>query len=95
MISIKATDLANRDDLTPWLSALFVSPEYRRNGIGVSLINTVLETAKKAGFKRIFLFIDSRYMDELEKFYLARGWIFFDLEKDTDGKMTKILFHEL
>jgi len=95
MISIKKTDLANRDELTPWLSALFVAPEYRGKGIGSILIDTVLETGKKSGYKRIFLFIDSRNMDELEKFYFKRGWIFLDRETDSDGEMTKILFHEL
>jgi GNAT superfamily N-acetyltransferase len=95
MISIKEADLANRNDLTPWLSALFVAPEFRKKNIGSSLIDTVLAAGKRIGYKRIFLFIDNRNMNELEDFYLKRGWIFLDRDKDSDGKMTKILFHEL
>ena len=95
MISLKKTDMANREDLTPWLSALYVVPEYREKGIGTQLINTVLDTGLKIKYQRIFLFIDSRYMDMLEKFYARRGWIFLDEETDSDGNRTKILFYEL
>lgn len=95
MISIKDNDLANREDLLPWLSALYVIPEHRKKGIGTQLINTVLDTALKMKYGRIFLFIDSRYMDRLEKYYTSRGWIFLDEDTDSDGNRTKILFYEL
>jgi len=95
MVSIKATDMLKRQELSPWLSALYVSPEYRKRGIATELIRAVLNLCSYKGFKRIFLFIDTRYMEELEKFYGCRGWIFLDEEIDSDGNRTKILFHEL
>jgi GNAT superfamily N-acetyltransferase len=95
MVSIKETDMAKREELSPWLSALFVSPEYRKKGIGTELINAVIELSSRRDFKRIFLFIDSRFMMELENFYMSRGWIFLDEEIDSDGNRTKILFHDL
>ena len=95
MISIKETDMLRRQELSPWLSALYVSPEYREKGVGTELIRAVLNFCSYKGFKRIFLFIDSRFMDELEKFYGTRGWIFLDEDIDSDGNRTKILFHEL
>jgi len=95
MISIKETDMLRRQELSPWLSALYVSPEYRERGVGTELIRAVLNFCSYKGFKRTFLFIDSRFMDELEKFYGTRGWIFLDEDTDSDGNRTKILFHEL
>jgi predicted N-acetyltransferase YhbS len=95
MVSIKDIDMAKREELSPWLSALFVSPDYRKKGIGGKLISSVLSIASSMGYERIFLFIDCRFMNELEKFYKNRGWIFYDEETDSDGNMTKILFHEL
>ncbi len=95
MISIKETDMQSRRELAPWLSALYVSPEYRERGIGSELIRAVLNYCSYAGFKRIFLFIDVRFMEKLENYYTTRGWIFLDEDLDSDGNITKILFHEL
>lgn len=95
MISIKETDMISRQELSPWLSALYVSPEYRERGVGTELIRTVLNFCPYMGFKRIFLFIDIRFIKELEKFYGTRGWIYYDEDMDSDGNRTKILFHEL
>ncbi len=87
--------MLRRQELSPWLSALYVSPEYRKRGIGNELINTVLNHCSRKGFKHVFLFIDIRYITHLEKYYKERGWIFLDEETDSDGNRTKILFHEL
>jgi len=87
--------MIRRQELSPWLSALYVSPEYRERGVGSELIRAVLNICSYKGFKRVFLFIDCRYMKELENFYKTRGWIFLDDEIDSDGNSTKILFHEL
>jgi len=95
MVSIKETDMMKRQELSPWLSALYVSPDYRERGVGTELIRAVLNRCSNKGFKRVFLFIDSRHMEMLESYYRNRGWIFLDEETDSDGNMTKILFHEL
>ena len=95
MISIKETDMIKRQELSPWLSALYVTHEYRKRGVGTELIRAVLHSCSSRGFKRVYLFIDSRYIQELENFYGTRGWIFLDEETDSDGNMTKILFYEL
>jgi GNAT superfamily N-acetyltransferase len=95
MVSIKETDMLRRQELSPWLSALYVSPEYRERGVGTELIRAVLNYCSYKGFKRIFLFIDCRFMNKLENYYRTRGWIFLDEDMDSDGNRTKILFHEL
>jgi GNAT superfamily N-acetyltransferase len=95
MVSIRKTDLLSREDLTPWLSALYVLPDYRNRGIGSELIEAVLNSSREIGFKKIFLFLDQRDIIELERYYSARGWIYLDNGADSDGNNTKIFFHEL
>jgi len=94
MVSLRKTDLLSREDLSPWLSALYVLPEYRNRGIGSELIETVLNSSRMKGFKRIFLFLDNRDIIELEKFYSSRGWIYLDDGHDCDGNNTKIFYHD-
>jgi GNAT superfamily N-acetyltransferase len=95
MVSLRKLDLLSREDLSPWLSALYVLPDYRNRGAGTELINAVLNLSRGKGFKRIFLFLDNRGITELEKYYSSRGWKYLDDASDSEGNDTKILFHEL
>jgi GNAT superfamily N-acetyltransferase len=95
MVSVKENDMLARQDISPWLSALYVTPEYRERGVGTALIRSVFELCSCRFYSRVFLFIDSRYMVELDRFYSSKGWIFLDEDTDSDGNMTRILFHEL
>jgi GNAT superfamily N-acetyltransferase len=95
MVSIRKTDLLSRDDLTPWLSALYVLPDFRKKGIGSELIAAVLNSSRQKGFGKIFLFLDNRDIAKLEKYYSSRRWIYLDDGVDAYGNNTKIFFYEL
>ncbi|HPF06981.1 MAG TPA: GNAT family N-acetyltransferase [Spirochaetota bacterium] len=95
MVSVKESELARREELSPWLSALYVAPEYREQRIGEKLIRTVIDDCRRNKMKRIFLFLDSRNLSRLERYYTKRGWIYYDDETDSDGNRTKIFFYEL
>lgn len=95
MVSVKESELSRREEISPWLSALYVAPEFRETGIGDRLIRTVIDDCRKKKIKRIFLFLDSRNLSRLEKYYTKRGWIYYDDETDSDGNRTKIFFYEL
>ncbi len=95
MVSVKESELAAREELSPWLSALYVAPDYRGKGIGERLMETVIDDCRKNKVKRVFLFLDSRNLTALEKYYRKRGWIYYDDERDSDGNRTKIFFYEL
>lgn len=95
MVSVKKSDMLGREGLTPWLSALYVAPEFREKGIGTELIRTVHNFCRHKRYSRIFLFIDIRYIKKLERYYKERGWIFLEEDLDSDGNLTKILFYEL
>lgn len=95
MVSVKESELAAREELSPWLSALYVAPDYRGKGIGGRLMQTVIDDCRQKKIKRIFLFLDSRNLSALEKYYRKRGWIYYDDERDSDGNRTKIFFYEI
>lgn len=95
MVSIKFNDMLKRPDLSPWLSALYVTPEYRNTGIAELLISAVIQDCADNGIRRIFLFADSRHLEKLVNYYTRRGWVYLDEERDSDGNMTKIFFYEI
>jgi GNAT superfamily N-acetyltransferase len=91
MVTIKKDDLWSRTDLNPWLSSLYVAPEFRGRGAGHALVRAVIGRAGELGFTSIFLFLGQSDQDRLERFYLKRGWEVVDKSFDNDGLETKIL----
>jgi N-acetylglutamate synthase-like GNAT family acetyltransferase len=64
-----AHDMDIRMDLTPWLAGVFVALDYRRRGIGSTLVRRVVESAAQLGEKRLYL-----YTPSAEQMYLRLGW---------------------
>lgn len=62
-------DLPDRPDLTPWLSAVYVPPESRHQGVGTALTRRAVEEAAAAGAPRLYLCTWDR-----ESFYRRLGW---------------------
>lgn len=77
-------DLISRQDIFPWLSCLFVVPEYRGQNIGSRLINHAIHECRKMGFINIYLSSD------LEGYYEKFGWIHLTNGYAIDGSETKI-----
>ena len=74
-----ASDVEERPLLTPWVAALWVEPEARRQGIGAALIAHAAEAAFAAGHERVHL----AAVAALAPYYAARGWEL--LESAVDG----------
>lgn len=64
-----ACDLEERAALSPWISALYVLPQRRRQGIGRALVAAVEDLARNAGAPRLYL-----YTRGTEAFYRSLGW---------------------
>jgi predicted N-acetyltransferase YhbS len=58
-VNLIAHDDDNRPDLTPWLAALYVRPEFRGRGIGSLLVRTLQRTAARLGIRSLYLGTDN------------------------------------
>lgn len=75
-VSLFARDLETHHHLSPWLSALYVEPAYRRQGMGAILVQALEELATDFGVDRLHLFT------ELEDYYTRLGWQTFEILPD-------------
>src|ERR1700736_1692780 len=64
-----AHDMDTRMDLSPWLAGVFVSPERRGHGIGVALVQRIIDDAGALGVQKLYL-----YTPSAEQFYSRLGW---------------------
>jgi N-acetylglutamate synthase-like GNAT family acetyltransferase len=62
-------DMDTHPQLTPWIASLYVDGKYRKQGVGETLVRRVIEEARSAGVKKLYLFTPDR------EHYLGRfGW---------------------
>ena len=67
--ALRVHDLEGREDLTPWLSGVFVGSDFRRCGIGAALCATVEDEARARGIQTLYLFT----LDK-QPWYSRLGW---------------------
>jgi GNAT superfamily N-acetyltransferase len=67
--ALRETDLKGREDLSPWLGGVFVSPPYRGRGIASALCRVVEANAYERGISRLYLFTHGQ-----ESLYEHLGW---------------------
>jgi len=71
--ALRVHDLEGREDLTPWLGGVFVSPDFRRQGIGAELCSTVEDAARSRGTQTLYLFTHDK-----QAWYSRLGWTLFE-----------------
>ena len=75
-------------DLTPWVAAVYVIPEARRQGIGEQLVSQATAFAQSKGFKTVYLCtIDRR------NWYERLGWQLME-QFDSNGALVSFLKFE-
>lgn len=88
-IGLWRSDLVSRQDLFPWLSALYVKENFRGKRIGQKLQNFLVQYCKEAGFKELFLYTD------INNYYEKTGWEYIDDGVEYSGEYLKIYIKEL
>lgn len=67
--SLVESDMPERPELTPWLASVFVAPTARKKGAGRAVVLKIMEHARAAGIKTLYLYTPDR-----EHFYRHMGW---------------------
>jgi len=65
-----ACDLAERSQYTPWVAAVWVEPEHRRQEIGRALVQRAVQCCFERGFPRVYLCSSPERL----AFYTRIGW---------------------
>jgi GNAT superfamily N-acetyltransferase len=89
MASIVKHDLTTRKELSPWLAAVYVSPESRNRGIGSRLVRTVMQEAETLGLERLYLLTPNKV-----RFYSRLGWRVLE-HTEYRGENVAIMLYEV
>lgn len=76
-IVVEEKDIHTRPELTPWITSLYVSEEFRRRGVAKLLMSKAIEVGSQLGLTHLWLFTENHYgsMD----FYKRCGFV--EIEK--------------
>lgn len=83
--AIIAQDMDTRLELTPWLASVFVAPEHRHKQIGRTLVQHIMQKARAANIKTLYLFTPDR-----AHFYREMGWSALSVE-EYRGQMVTVM----
>lgn len=78
-VSLIDSDMDERPGYSPWIAALWVDPEHRRQGIGAALVQAAAARAFAAGFPTVYLCATPGNAP----FYIPLGWQ--QIEEDVAG----------
>ena len=70
---LESSDANERPELTPWLSGIYVEPDYRGRGIANALVKSIEDLARDEGYEEIYL-----HTPDVEALYAKLGWQTFD-----------------
>jgi GNAT superfamily N-acetyltransferase len=84
------SEIDSLHDVSPWLAGLYVAPEYRRRGVGRSLVAAIEEQARARNTPRIYLYTD----DSEVPYYRILGWAAVD-RVAWKGLPTNLMVREL
>lgn len=87
-VGLWRSDLLSRQDLTPWLAALYVDESQRSAGVGVKLQQYVQDHSYRAGFNELYLYA------EFAGYYERHGWQYLGEALEYPDRLVR-LYHRL
>jgi predicted N-acetyltransferase YhbS len=89
-VSIVSNDLKTQDELSPWLAAVFVRPDFRSRGIAKALIRRASADAKRLGYGILYL-----RTEHAAGYYERLGWVHVRDADDEYGIHTSVYRYTL
>lgn len=77
-------DFNSRQDLWPWLAALYIEESERGSGLGARLLAHGVQEAARLGFETVYLFTD--HIGYYEKY----GWTYIGSGYGVDGEESRV-----
>jgi GNAT superfamily N-acetyltransferase len=68
-------DMETRCDLTPWMTDVYVAPQFRRHGIASALVRSIVAEAANLGVDELYLYTTGSMREAL---YAGLGWSVID-----------------
>ncbi len=81
--ALVAHDMDTHPELSPWLAAVYVAPEFRRRGIGSQLVRHVMSFARQHNLLPAYLFTPDQ-----EALYARLGWLTLKVEPYHNHQVT-------
>ena len=88
--SIKVSEPATKQAVSPWLDMMYVKKTRRGSGIGQLLLKALEKKAWSLGIETLYL-----STDEAEGFYAKSGWTVIEYQKAVDGKTVAFMTKNL
>jgi predicted N-acetyltransferase YhbS len=73
--TLAESDMQTRRDLTPWMTDVFVAPEFRRRKIASIVVRRIVDEARELGVAGLYLFTTGKMRERL---YAGLGWSVVD-----------------
>lgn len=84
-VSLFSNDLKQREDLTPWIAALYISEKHRNRGYAKELLSFASVKAGELGFRTLYLRTETA-----SEYYRKLGWTEILDTIDEYGLKTKV-----
>jgi GNAT superfamily N-acetyltransferase len=81
--SLVEADMDSHPELSPWLASVFVSPAFRRRGVGSALVVEIERIAAQEGVETLWLWTPNQ-----EQLYAQLGWTSVAQEPYRGGEAT-------
>lgn len=82
-------DMDSHNHIGPWLSAVYVKNEWRRQGVATLLLNHCEDQARRAGVETLYLFTE--FASQL---YANNGWLILE-QSVYKGANVDVMYKEL